>query len=125
MRKQEKEGDLDCVKCKVISASVSEANRTDTFSVRYTYFVVLIPGYVVSQESQPRAARSVLLLPPLLLWSRAAQPVPQPLKSFEHFIKSCTSGRFDIFSSIHTDPSNLFFGSKYSLIEFQSFPVWF
>lgn len=41
-------------------------------------------------------------------------------------LKSCTSGRFDIFTSIHIGPNNLFFGSKsYSLIEFQSFPVWF
>lgn len=125
MREQEKERDLDCVKYKIISASVSEANKTDTFSVRYTYFVFLIAGYKVSQESQPRAAHSGLLLPPLLLQSRAAQLVPQPLKPFEHFIKSCTSGRLDIFSSIHTGPSNLFCGSKYSLIEFQSFPAWF
>lgn len=76
MRKQEKERDLGCVKCKVISASVPDADKTDPFSARYTYFVVFIAGYVVSQESQRRAACSVLLLPPLLFQSRAAPPVP-------------------------------------------------
>lgn len=60
--------------CKVISPSVSDKNKTDTFSVRHTYFVFLIAGYVVSQESQPTAACSVLLLSLLLLWRRVAHP---------------------------------------------------
>lgn len=77
---------------------------------------------MVSLKSQPGAAGSVPLLPRLLLLSRAGSSAHEPLQPFEHVIKSCTSGRFDMFASIRTGPSNLFFGSKYySFIELQSF----
>lgn len=122
MGKQQKERDLDYEKCQVISASVSDANKIDTFSVRYPWFEFLIARYMVSLKSQPGAAGSVPLLPRLLLLSRAGSSAHEPLQPFEHVIKSCTSGRFDMFASIRTGPSNLFFGSKYySFIELQSF----
>jgi len=80
---------------------------------------------MVSLKNQPGAVGSVLLLLWPLLLSRAGRLAHKPLQPFEHFV-NCTSGRFDMFASICTGPSNLFFGSKYySFIELQSFPVWF